>query len=285
MQSTEIEKRRLTLDELAHTEDGVEFWYAREIMEHLGYARWENFHEAIKRAMISCETGKTPVDSHFREVTKMAVLGAGTQRPVRDYKLTRYACYLIAMNGDPRKEEVAFAQSYFAIAAHKQELIEQRMGELQRLSARKTLAESEKALAAVAFERDVDSTGFARIKSRGDSVLFGGNSTSTMKKKLGVPEKAALADFLPDVAIAAKNLANSMTAHNVVEKDLRGVKPICDEHMGNNGSIRKTLVDRGIRPEELPAEEDTKKVERRVKADERHLKAGDTGFFTAVECD
>ena len=285
MQSTEIEKRRLTLDELAHTEDGVEFWYAREIMEHLGYARWENFHEAIKRAMISCETGKTPVDSHFREVTKMAVLGAGTQRPVRDYKLTRYACYLIAMNGDPRKEEVAFAQSYFAIAAHKQELIEQRMGELQRLSARKTLAESEKALAAVAFERDVDSTGFAHIKSRGDSVLFGGNSTSAMKKKLGVPERAALADFLPDVTIAAKNLANSMTAHNVAEKDLRGVRPICDEHMGNNRSIRKTLVARGIRPEELPAEEDTKKVERRVKADERHLKAGDTGFFTAVECD
>lgn len=282
MQSTEIGKRLLTLDELAHEEGGTEFWYAREIMEHLGYTKWQNFEDAIKRAMVSADIAKSPANHHFAEVSKMISTGKGAQRKVRDYKLTRYACYLIAMNGDTRKPEIAFAQSYFAMATRKQELIEKRMGELQRLTARHSLAESEKALAAVAFERGVDDKGFARIKSRGDSALFGGNDTRAMKKRLGVPERAALADFLPDVTIAAKNLANSMTAHNVAENGLDGEEAIRDEHVDNNLSVRETLVSRGIRPEYLPAEEDTKKVERRVKADERRLKAGDTGFIPTV---
>ena len=278
MQSTAIGKRLLTLDELSHNEDGTEFWYAREIQEFLGYTEWRNFEVAIKRAIVSADTAERPARNHFVEVNKMVPLGSGSQRQVRDYKLTRYACYLIAMNGDTRKPEIAFAQSYVAVTTRKQELIEKRMGELQRLTARHSLAESEKALAAIAFERGVDDRGFARIKSRGDAALFGGNDTRAMKKRLGVSEKKPLADYLPDVTIAAKNLANSMTAHNVAENDLNGEAAICDEHVDNNLSVRETLVSRGIKPEELPAEEDTKKVERRVKADERRLKAGETGF-------
>lgn len=278
MDSNEIEKRSLAFDEYAHDEDGVEFWYARDIMKPLGYARWENFEVAIKRAMASCETGKTPVEAHFREVTKMVKAGVAS-REIRDYKLTRYACYLIAQNGDVRKEEIALAQAYFAVQTRKQEVIEQRMAELQRLQSRHALSESEKQLAGVAFERGVDSKGFARIKSRGDSALFGGHDTRSMKRKLGIADsKKPLADVLPNVTIAAKNLATSMTAYNVEQKDLRGQKPIENEHVSNNRSVRKTLVDRGIRPEELPPEEDTKKVERRVRADERKLLKNPKGF-------
>lgn len=283
MQSSEIGRRLLTLDELAHEEGGTEFWYAREIQEFLGYTEWRNFEVAIKRAIVSADTAERPARNHFVEVNKMVSLGSGSQRQVRDYKLTRYACYLVAMNGDTRKPEIAFAQSYFAVATRSKEIIERRMGELKRLTSRESLVESEKALAAVAFERGVDGPGFARIKSRGDSALFGGNDTRAMKKRLGVPEKKALADFLPDVTIAAKNLASSMTAHNVAEKNLNGEAAIRGEHVDNNLGVRMALVSRGIRPEDLPAEGDTKKVGRRVKADERRLRSGDTGFFPKAE--
>lgn len=278
MDKQEIEKRRLTLDDLMHVEDGVEFWYAREIQELFGYDRWENFSKAVMRATDSVDTTKTPVEKHFLEVAKMVEIGNGADRRIKDYKLTRYACYLIAMNGDVRKEEIAFAQSYFAVQTRKQELIEQRMAELKRLDSRHSLVDSEKYLAAVAFERDVDARGFAFIKSEGDKALFGGHNTRSMKRRLGVSEGKPLADVLPDVTIAAKNLATSMTAHNTEEKDLHGVPEIGSEHYDNNKSVRHTLVSRGIVPESLPPEEDTKKLERRVKADERKLKQETRGF-------
>ena len=248
MDRSEIKKRSLVFDEYVHTENGIEFWYARDIMKPLGYARWENFEVAIKRAQASCEASNNQVISHFREVTKMVKAGVADKR-VKDLKLTRYACYLIAQNGDVRKEEIALAQAYFAVQTRKQEIIEQRVAELQRLHSRKALSESEKQLAGIAFERGVDGKGFAQIKSRGDKALFGGHDTRDMKKRLGVPDEKPLADVLPNVTIAAKNLATSMTAYNTEQKDLHGAGEIGNEHVDNNRSVRGTLVDRGICPE------------------------------------
>ena len=280
MEKKDIEKRKLVFDQYSNTdENGVEYWLARDIMKPLGYTQWRNFETTIKRAMVSCETAKTPVQNHFAEVSKMVSLGSGSTRKLKDYKLTRYACYLIAQNGDPRKDEIALAQAYFAIKTRTQELIEQRVAEIQRLQSRKALSETEKQLASVVFERGVDSRGFARIKSQGDRALFGGHDTKAMKKRLGVSDRKPLADVLPDVTLAAKNLAGGMTAHNVAERDLHGVTNIQNEHVGNNVSVRSTLVERGIYPESLPAEEDTKKVERRLKADERSLPKSEKGFL------
>ena len=225
MEKKDIEKRKLVFDQYSNTdENGVEYWLARDIMKPLGYTQWRNFETTIKRAMVSCETAKTPVQNHFAEVSKMVSLGSGSTRKLKDYKLTRYACYLIAQNGDPRKDEIALAQAYFAIKTRTQELIEQRVAEIQRLQSRKALSETEKQLASVVFERGVDSRGFARIKSQGDRALFGGHDTKAMKKRLGVSDRKPLADVLPDVTLAAKNLAGAMTAHNVAERDLHGVQ-------------------------------------------------------------
>ena len=237
MDSRDIERQRIVFDDFANEENGVEFWYARDIMKPLGYSRWENFSEAIKRAMASCESNKTPVAAHFREVTKMVKSGVASI-PRQDYMLTRYACYLIAMNGDTRKQEIAVAQAYFASQTRKQEIIEQRVAEIQRLQSRDAYGETDRHLSTVAYERGVDSKGLAIIKSQGDRALFGGNDTKAMKRKLGVPNKTPLANYLPEVTINAKALANSMTAYNVEQRDLRGVVPIGSEHVDNNKSIR-----------------------------------------------
>ena len=248
----------------------MEVWYARELQAVLGYARWENFAVAINRAIESCNTQGINVDDHFREVTKMVQLGSGSQRPVQDYMLTRYACYIIAQNGDPKKEEIAFAQSYFAIQTRNAELIEARLQLMSRLETRERLRSSEKQLSQNIYQRGVDDKGFGRIRSKGDTALFGGVNTEQMKKRLGV-KSGALADHLPTLTIAAKNLATEMTNYNVEQKDLQGEAPITGEHIQNNQSVRKMLLDRGIRPEELPAAEDIKKVERRVAREEKSL--------------
>ena len=261
-------------DELAqnHPEDpAVEFWFARDIQEPLGYARWENFTMAIQRAIASCKTTGYDPGHHFRGVTKMVTLGSGAERQVEDYMLTRYACYLIAQNGDPRKEPIAFAQSYFAVQTRKQELIEERMKLLGRLEAREKLRTSEKALSDNIYERGVDDAGFGRIRSRGDAALFGGHTTQAMKDKYGITQTRPLADFLPTLTIAAKNLATEMTNHNVQQADLQGEPAITHEHVQNNTSVRHMLGQRGIRPEELPVEDDIKKLERRVKTDEKKI--------------
>lgn len=252
-------------------EEAVEFWYARDLMALLGYDRWENFHKAIERAIDSCKASEIEPADHFRSVTKMVQIGSGAERAVKDYMLTRYACYLIVQNGDPRKEEIAFAQSYFAVQTRKQELIEERIAYIERTEARGKLRESEKRLSQNIYERGVDDAGFGRIRSRGDQALFGGKSTQEMKKKLGVSDKRPLADFLPTLTIAAKNLATEMTNYNVEEKDLQGESAITSEHVQNNQSVRDTLGSRGIKPEELPPSEDIKKLERRVKSQEKKL--------------
>ena len=275
MDIQKIQQYKTAFDQIAKTvkdddDNAIEVWYARELQEVLGYVRWENFIGAVGRAMESCKTLGINVDDHFREVTKMIALAKGARREVQDFMLTRYACYLIAQNGDPKKEEIAFAQSYFAVQTRKAELIEERLNEIARLSTRERLRTSEKQLSRNIFQRGVDDRGFGRIRSKGDQALFGGLTTEQMKKRLGI-KSGALADRLPTLTIAAKNLATEMTNYNVEQKDLYGETDITAEHVQNNRSVRGMLGQRGIRPESLPPAEDIKKVERRVAKDEKEM--------------
>lgn len=255
-------------------EDGkekVEVWFARDLMSQLGYSKWENFQTAIGRAIVSCRTQGIDAEDYFRPVRRTIELGNGATRDVEDYMLTRYACYLIAQNGDPRKEQIAFAQSYFAVQTRKAELIEERLNHISRLETRERLRASEKQLSQNIYERGVDEKGFGRIRSKGDTALFGGHTTEDMKQRLGIKGTRPLADFLPTLTIAAKNLATEMTNYNVEKADLYGENSITREHIQNNRSVREMLGKRGIKPEELPAAEDIKKLERRVAAEEKKL--------------
>ena len=258
-------------DEIRHEENGIEFWYARELMYLLDYSKWQNFENVLSKAKVACANNGITVEEHFADVSKMVTLGSGANREVDDYMLTRYACYLIAENGDPRKEQIAFAQSYFAVQTRKQELIEERIAYIERTEARGKLKESEKRLSQNIYERGVDDAGFGRIRSKGDQALFGGFTTKKMKERLGVQDKRPLADFLPTLTIAAKNLATEMTNYNVEEKDLQGEADITVEHVENNASVRDMLGQRGIKPEDLPPSEDLKKLEHRVKREEKKL--------------
>lgn len=271
MDSNQIRKLKLTFDEIAHrTEDGVEYWLARELQGALGYVRWENFVNTIEKAKVSCQTAGVSTDECFRDATKTSPMPNGGVKPIADVMLTRYACYLVAQNGDPGKEEIAFAQTYFAVQTRKQEVLEQRLADMNRLQLRDQLRTAEKRLSQNIYERGVDEKGFGRIRSKGDQALFGGKTTQEMKNIYGITS-GPLADRLPPVTIAAKNLATEMTNLNVEERDLQGEDSITVEHVSNNRSVRVMLRHRGITPEALPPEEDIKKVERRVKSDEKKM--------------
>lgn len=258
-------------EERVHKDGEQEFWLARELQELLGYTQWRNFEQVIEKAKIACTTAGVAASDHFAEVSKKVELGSAAQREIDDYALTRYACYLIAQNGDPKKPEIAFAMTYFAVQTRRAEVIEQRLADWERVQAREKLTASERELSGLIYERGVDDKGFARIRSKGDSALFGGWSTQGMKDKLGVPARRPLADFLPTVTIKAKDFAAEITNFQVRERALRGEEAVAREHVKNNADVRKVLTDRGIVPERLPAAEDVKKVERRMKSDEKKL--------------
>lgn len=271
MEKTIITRLNKSFEESAYEQDGIEYWLARELQELLGYADWRNFLNAINKAKESCENTGEAISDHFVDITKMVKIGSGAERKQDDIMLTRYACYLIAQNGDPKKDQIAFAQSYFAIQTRKQEILEERIQLMERLHAREKLAATETELSKNIYERGVDNSGFARIRSKGDWALFGGHNTSDMKRKLGVAENRPLADFLPTITITAKQLATEITNFNVKKNNLKGEGNITQEHVKNNTDVRGLLGKSGIKPEELPAEEDIKKLERRVKTLDKQI--------------
>ncbi|MFA6159872.1 MAG: DNA damage-inducible protein D [Parcubacteria group bacterium] len=262
-------------DYVQKTEDGLEFWFARDLQVLLGYDQWKNFQKVIEKAKIACQNAGLVMEDQFADVGKMIIAGKGAEREIDDIALTRHACYLIAQNGDPRKEEIAFAMAYFAVQTRKQELIEKRISEIERLTFREKLTNSEKELSGIIYERGVDNIGFARIRSKGDQALFGGNTTQDMKKKLGIKDSRALADFLPAITIKAKDFANEITNFTLKrDTHIRGEQSITSEHVKNNKSVRNLLAEKEIYPEILPAEEDVKKVERRITSENKKMLKG-----------
>ncbi|MBN8704322.1 MAG: DNA damage-inducible protein D [Bacteroidetes bacterium] len=271
MKQEQIKELFRQFEEICYLFNGVECWSGRELQNLLGYSKWDNFVNVIEKAKISAENSEIMVSDHFADTRKMVSLGSGSKREVPDLALTRYACFLIAQNGDPLKPEIAFAQTYFAVQTRKQELIEKRLLDIARVAARVKLSKSEKKLSGIIYERGVDENGFAKIRSKGDQALFGGFSTNDMKRKLSVPDNRPLADFLPTLTIKAKDFASELTSHNVLDKDLTGDSQISNEHIENNKAVRKMLLDRGVRPESLPPGEDVKKVKRKLEMDQKKI--------------
>lgn len=272
MEKELIQELFKSLEQAKYEQDGLEYWSARDFQEILGYAKWDNFLKVIQKAKDACENSGIPASDHFADIRKMVSLGSGSQREIEDIALTRYACYLIAQNGDATtKHQVAFAQTYFAVQTRRQEIIEQRLMDVARVAAREKLTKSEKKLSGILYERGVDDKGFAIIRSEGDKILFGGHTTAMMKQKLGVPDSKPLADHLSTLAISAKEFANNLTSHNVEVKDLKGVTPIGKEHVDNNKAVRKMLLERGIKPENLPPAEDVQKVKRKLDSEDKNV--------------
>jgi len=260
-----------TFEESAYTQKNIEYWMARDLQKLLDYTEWRNFLQVIEKAKTACLNSKQEIKDHFVDVNKTISMPKGASKDIQDIMLTRYACYLIAQNGDPRKEKIAFAQSYFAIQTRRQEILEERIALAERLRARKKLADTESELSGIVYERGVDGKGFARLRSQGDRALFGGHTTLEMKQKLGMPKNRPLADFLPTITIKAKDLAAEITGFNTKKNNLRGEQRITSEHVKNNKDVRDLLGKSNIKPEALPPEEDIKKLERRLKSEGKKI--------------
>jgi len=270
MKTEIIQSLTESFESYAHHSEDVEYWFARDLQKLLDYTQWRNFEAVIEKAKISCETSGNAVLDHFADISKMVVLGSGSEREIDDIMLTRFACYLIAQNGDPKKEQIAFAQNYFAVQTRKFELIEKRINEWERLMARQKLSLSEKELSQLIFERTKNEKSFSLIRSRGDKALFG-FTTQEMKDKLNIPDNRPLADFLPTISIKAKDFATEITVFNTKERNLKTEYGISEEHVKNNQEVRGILLRRGIKPEELPADEDIKKLERRLNTEDKTI--------------
>lgn len=273
MKSEEIKELFSQFEAAAVEFEGIECWSARELQVLLGYSKWENFEKVIQKAKDACKNAGEEIDYHFPDVRKTIPMPKGAEKEIDDILLTRYACYLIAQNGDSRKQEIAFAQNYFAVQTRRAELVEQRLLEYERVKAREKLSQTEKQLSGILYERGVDSQGFAVIRSKGDQALFRLN-TQMLKRKMGVPDNRPVADFLPTIAIKAKDLAAEMTGLNVQNKDLKGQSKIEKEHVDNNVAVRDMLTQRGIVPENLPPAEDVKKLQRKLESDEKKVLKG-----------
>lgn len=269
-----IEQLFNSFESITLTIEGVECWSARELQKLLGYTQWRNFRNVIENAKIAAKNSNEKESHHFAEISKKVSIGSESERYIEDYALTRYACYLIAQNGDPSKSQIAFAMTYFAVQTRKQEIIQKRLSEIDRVKAREKLTETENILSGIIYQRGVDNRGFGNIRSKGDQALFGGYSTAMMKRKLSIPDGRPLADFLPTVTIKAKDLAAEMTNVNVVDKDLRGEQSITNEHIENNKAVRKALGQREIIPENLPAADDLQKVKRKLESENKKVLKG-----------
>jgi len=270
MKSTEIKELFAQFEKATLVLNDIECWSARDIQILLGYSKWENFSKVIEKAKDACKNAGEEIFNHFPDIRKVIEAGKGAQIDIDDVALTRYACYLVAQNGDSRKPEVAFAQTYFAVQTRRAEIIEQRLLEYERVKAREKLSHTEKNLSGILYERGVDDRGFAIIRSKGDQALFH-LSTHQLKYKFGIPENRPLADFLPTISIKAKDLAAEMTSLNVQSKDLSGQTRIENEHVDNSAAVRKMLIERGILPENLPPAEDVKKIQRKLEGDEKKV--------------
>ncbi len=277
MQSEIIQSLTTNFESCAHkTDEGIEFWLARELQHLLDYSEWRNFQKVLLKAKTTCEISGNSIPNHFVEVNKTIEMPKGASKEIDDMMLTRYACYLIAQNGDSKKEKIAFAQTYFAIQTRKSELIEQHLLESERVQARQKLASTEKELSTVIFEQTGGNQNFAIIRSKGDKALFN-HSTAQMKNKWGVKNKP-LADFMPTILLKAKDFATEITIFNAKDKSMATEHAISNEHVTNNTSVRNTLISRGIVPENLPPEEDVKKVERKLTANSKKSLKDNTGF-------
>lgn len=258
------------------TDEGIEFWLARDLQHLLNYSKWDNFKNVILKAKTACEVSGHNIFEHFPDIGKTIKMPNGAKKEINDLMLTRYACYLLAQNGDSKKETIAFAQTYFAMQTRKSELIEQKILENERIIARRKLTQTEKELSHIIFEQTGGDKNFGLIRSKGDTALFN-NSTQAMKDKWQIKNKP-LADFMPTILLKAKDFATEITIFNAKDKKMQTEKAISKEHITNNKTVRNTLISRGITPENLPPEEDVKKIERKLIKEQNKTLKGDDGF-------